>query len=240
VSNVARINVQYQRAGQVLDSVAARARNPAPARAKVPKIARAGRQSLMEAVTTRRYINREGVATVWQEPAHLQGRPIPDRIRAGEQIMWDALTGRGPGTVTRIGSRGVEIGANDLVIRVLAAQIGNRIVSGEEYLPFVTGRFTERTTPARSRFSKPSLWRTGRAPRQGPRRAISTPPKGFDPRAARLAVWWLLGLSLDLWLSYDQIRTGLLVPPKNINAWTPGVLTRISDTYGRYIVTGKA
>jgi hypothetical protein len=152
--------------------------------------------------------------------------------------MFDAVTGRGPGTVTRISGKRVQIGANDLVIRQLAALAGNRIVSSEEYLPFVTGRFTERETPARSRFSKPSLWRRG-LPRARQARAISTPPKNFDPRSAQLAVWWLFGLSLDLWLTFDQIRNGLLVPPKNLNAWTPGVLTRINDAYGRYIITGK-
>lgn len=193
-----------------------RMRNLQPWAQGLPEIIRRGEGSLEQQIQTRTYLDLEGGATAWREPAYATGAQ-PEAARRSEAVMFDAVLAQGPGSITRINQAGCEIGVNDLVVRQLSATLpnANGIVSTASYFGFVTGDFTERTTDGLARAVKPT--RPASARRKGVRGSGSgVRPQNITAVSAKLAMYWFLGLNYGYWPTEAELTGGIPTPPKNM------------------------
>lgn len=198
-----------------------------------PSLIRKGPGSIAAQIAARAYFAEDGSVRPWQQPSGIPASSHP-RVLAGEEIMWRAARGESAAGVTRTGALFAAVGVNDLLVRQEAARLGNQIVSSADYFGFVTGNFSERTSPAAAQPSKPIARLPGQR-RRSPSGRASPKPQNLAAYTVQYAMWWFLGYTYGIWLTEGQLRAGVMTPPKNIG-WNPILIERIRDQVADYIV----
>lgn len=228
-----RVAVDVRGAETLKRKLLERSKDLSPVMKYAPTLIRQGPGSIGEQIARRAYMAEDGSVRPWREPSILPASASAHpRVRAGEEIMWRAARGESAASITRTGPRFAVVGVNDLIVRQEAARLGNQIVSSAEYFAFVTGNFSERTSPAPAQPSKPIARRPGQK-RTG--RGGGAKPENLTRYTVQFAMWWFLGYTHGIWLTEAQLRAGIMTPPKNIG-WNPILLERIRDRVADYIV----
>lgn len=208
---------------KLTEDIKARIADLSPWAQQLPGIIRTGAGSLSEQRARRTFLDFGGSAHRWRESAYQQGIRDPD-----EDLLFDAVEGRSPASVTTVTRDGCEIGVRDLVLKQLYAARGNKIVSTASYADFLLGGFSARTGPAPARPAKPvnPVTRNARTPSGKPKRGGR--PKNITKWLSEQAMYWKLGWTYGYWPTDAELRAGLLTYPKNMG-FNPTLLGRAQD-----------
>jgi hypothetical protein len=217
-----------------------RLRNLSPWAQQLPAIMRFGEGSLAQQIATRTYLDETDGAHPWREPFYAHGA-LPPPVAAGEEIMWAAALGEGPGGVTRIFQNGASLSVDDGTIRALAANLptASGIVSTAEYFPFKTGDWSDRQTDGLAVGVKPTKPQALRQ-RSRPGAGRKFPkPKNPDSVNVRYALYWFLGFNYDYWPSGTEMEAGIPTPPTNMGI-SGGIIERAKAALWDYVLEGVA
>lgn len=208
-------------------------------------IRRSAPGSYAQQIAARELWSWQGGKSKWGEAEYVRGISLPPAAQAREDVIWDALLG-GPGSFTRTGKDFAELGVYDQTVKLRSTALGNNlpVPDSVSYAPFVTGgigvkplSLSRMAKPAkaanRSKVKTGKTW-SGIKLTSAERKIIGS----ASEYSKSYAMWWFLGFTFHYWPTDQQMKSGIMVPPKRVSP-NPDMWYAILDEFQMSMIGAK-